>query len=137
MKIMNKIFVLVILFVLAGCATTGVGSISKSFYQPVVDPSQADSIEYRQALHECNAIENNNTNLAGSALTGAIGGGAIGAGLGAIVGAMFGVDVGALAGFGAAIGGARGAIDGATGSLNKSQTIVRNCVASKGFKVYY
>ncbi|MDW7618686.1 MAG: hypothetical protein SCG84_02185 [Nitrosomonadaceae bacterium] len=130
---MNKIAALLMIFALTGCATTGGGG----FYSPVVDPSQANSIEYAQALKDCNAIESANTSLAGSTATGAVGGAAIGAGLGAIVGAILGVDVGSLAGAAAAVGGVRGALDGASGSLNKSQTIVRNCLVSKGFKVYY
>lgn len=132
---MNKIAALIMIFALTGCASTG-GSVN-SFYQPVIDPSQADSLEYAQALKDCNAIASANTNVAGSAATGAVGGAAIFAGLGAIVGAIIGVDVGTAAGAAAAIGGARGAVGGATGSLNKSQTIVRNCLVSRGFKVYY
>lgn len=127
---------LILIYGLTGCASTGSNSVN-SFYQPVVDPSQADSIEYAQALHDCNAIASNSTSIAGSAATGAVGGAAIAAGLGAIVGAILGVDVGTAAGAAAAIGGAQGAIGGTAGSLNKSQTIVRNCLISKGFKVYY
>lgn len=132
---MNKIAALIMVFALPGCATTG--SSVGSYYQPVIDPSQANTPEYMQALQECNAIANDNTSMAGSTATGAVGGAAIGAGLGAIVGAILGVDVGTAAGAAAAIGGAQGGIGGAAGSLNKSQTIVRNCLVSRGFKVYY
>jgi hypothetical protein len=127
---MYKILAVIMVFALSGCATTG-GS-------PVVDlnMSQANSIEYPQALKDCNAIASANTNVAGSAATGAVVGAAISAGLFAAVGAIIGVDVGLSAAVGAAVGGVQNALRGASGSLETSQQIVRNCLKQKGFAVY-
>ena len=129
---MYKIIVVLMFFALSGCATTGGG-----FYSPVVDPSQANSIEYAQALKDCNAIASANTSTAGSTATGAVGGAAIAAGLFAIVGSIVGVDIGLSAAVGAAVGGVQGALRGVSGSLETSQQIVRSCLVSKGFTVYY
>lgn len=102
-------------------------------YQPVVDMHGHSAVAYQADLSQCQQTARsarNNTNIAEDAGIGAVGGAALGAVGGAIGGnAGLGAGVGALAGL---VGGA-GFKEART--EEREETIVKNCMRARGYKV--
>jgi hypothetical protein len=104
-------------------------------YRPVVDPATiVDRARYEQDLSECAAIADQNMK-SHRAATGAVGGGLFGAGLGALLSWIFGGSAGTGAAAGAVIGGVGGAASGAGAAEVDYETIYRNCMIGRGWRV--
>ncbi|QHS09561.1 glycine zipper family protein [Sinimarinibacterium sp. NLF-5-8] len=104
--------------VLAGCASRA----------PIVDTQGVDPLRYQQDLTQCQAYADQVNTAAKTGQT-AVGGAALGAVIGAITGNSTTVARGA--GVGGVIGGAKGASSGA----QEKQTVVRNCLRGRGYRV--
>ncbi len=104
---------------------------------PIVDRTGVNEEQYQQDLAYCEsyALEINKEEAAS---VGASNGAAAGAGVGAVSGAfedgLGGAAVGALVG--ALFGGATGAVEGSIYATKDQARVLRNCLASKGYKVY-
>jgi hypothetical protein len=124
---MKRIAGMVLLaFLLLSCATS---------YRPVVDPATiVDRNRYERDLSECGAIADQNAKGHGAA-TGAVGGGLFGAGLGALLSWIFGGSAGTGAAAGAVVGGVGGAASGAGAAAADYETIYRNCMIGRGWRV--
>lgn len=108
--------------VLAGCANRGGGS------QPIVDRRNVDPVQYQRDLAECQSYAGEvqtGRNVGGSAVTGAVVGGAIGA----IVGNHNTAE--RMAGVGAVTGSARGVAL----TVREKRAVLRNCLNGRGYRV--
>ena len=124
---MKPITVMVLLVcLLSSCATA---------YRPVVDPTTiADREKYEWDLSECGAIADQNAQ-GHRAATGAAGGALWGAGLGALLSWIFGGSAGTGAAAGAVLGGVSGGASGAGAAAGDYETIYRNCMLGRGWRV--
>jgi len=101
-----------------GCASGGSGV--------VIDPAGVDKAQYERDLAECQEIAKQvDSKVVGSAAGGAVVGGAIGAILGGSSGAAKGAGVGAVG----------GTARGASSTEREKQTVVKNCLRNRGYKV--
>lgn len=107
-----------ILVVVAGCASSGSGI--------VIDKKGVDMSRYDQDLAECQEYAKEVESKTGSSAAG-------GAVVGGAVGAIFGGSSGAArgAGAGAVVGTARGS----STTSHEKQTVVKNCLRNRGYKV--
>jgi len=124
---MKRIAVMVlIVFLLPSCATS---------YRPLVDPASiVDRDRYERDLSECAAIADQNVKSHQAATT--AGGGALfGAGLGALLSWIFGGSAGIGAAAGAVVGGVSGGVSGAGAAAGDYETIYRNCMLGRGWRV--
>lgn len=104
-------------------------------YRPVVDPTTiADREKYEWDLSECGTIAHQNAQ-GHRAATGAAGGALFGAGLGALLSWIFGGSAGTGAAAGAVVGGVGGAASGAGAAAGDYETIYRNCMIGRGWRV--
>ena len=124
---MKRIAVMVLLvFLLPSCAKG---------YQPLVDPATiVDRDRYERDLSECGAIADQNVK-SHEAATGAAGGALWGAGLGALLSWIFGGSAGTGAAAGAVLGGVSGGVSGAGAAAGDYETIYRNCMLGRGWRV--
>ena len=124
---MKRIAVMVLLvFLLPSCAKG---------YRPLVDPATiVDRDRYERDLSECAAIADQNVK-SHQAATGATGGALWGAGLGALLSWIFGGSAGIGAAGGAVLGGVGGAASGAGAAAGDYETIYRNCMLGRGWRV--
>jgi len=115
-----------LVFLLPACATS---------YTPLVDPATiVDRDRYERDLAECAAIADQNVK-SHQAATGAVGGALWGAGLGALLSWIFGDSAGTEAAGGAVLGGVGGAASGAGATAGDYETIYRNCMLGRGWRV--
>ena len=124
MSYQNKFMSLLVLVALAGCSNTG------SNFSPIVDKQGIDEAKYQQDLMEC---QNLSTQAQGAGKDGAkkaAGGAAIGALIG-LVGGGNGTNIAQAAGVGGVIGGASGLYSGNA----EKETIIKRCLAGRGYKV--
>jgi len=120
----NKLMSLLVFATLAGCSNTG------SNFSPIIDKQGIDEVRYQQDLTEC---QNLSTEAQGAAKDGAkkaAGGAAIGALIG-LVGGGNGTNIAQAAGVGGVIGGASGLYSGNA----EKETIIKRCLAGRGYKV--
>ena len=96
-------------------------------YRPVVDQSVCVDCDYESDLAQCQSITAGNTNVSGSAVSGA----ATDAAASALIGAFIGVDPGHMAAMGASVGELRGV---GTEMMTINQMIAR-CMAGRGYSV--
>jgi outer membrane lipoprotein SlyB len=108
-----------VVLTMAGCATRGAN------YQPLIDTKGRDQAQLAQDTSECQVFAKQRMDAASGAVAGAV--------LGAVIGALL-MPHGFRnqgAGYGALFGGASGA-----GSANDTQeTIVKRCLAGRGYSV--
>jgi len=124
MKTITVIVLLVCL--LSSCATA---------YRPLVDPATiVDREKYEWDLSECGAIADQNVKSHQGA-TGAAGGALFGAGIGALLSWIFGGSAGTGAAAGAVVGGVSGGVSGAGAAAGDYETIYRNCMLGRGWRV--
>ena len=101
-----------------------------SNFSPIIDKQGIDEVKYQQDLTEC---QNLSTEAQGAAKDGAkkaAGGAAIGALIG-LVGGGNGTNIAQAAGVGGVIGGASGLYSGNA----EKETIIKRCLAGRGYKV--
>ena len=115
--------VIVLTVLLTGCAS----------YRPIVDTQNVDLNNYEADLIQCQQYAKG-INPAESALGGALAGATFGAAIGAIAGAFTG-DVGRGAAVMASLTGAQGAAQGAASGAETQKTIIRRCLAGRGYSV--
>jgi outer membrane lipoprotein SlyB len=108
---------------------------SATSYRPLVDPATiVDRDRYERDLSECGAIADQNVK-SHQAATGAGGGALWGAGLGALLSWIFGGSAGTGAAAGAVVGGVSGGVSGAGAAAGDYETIYRNCMLGRGWRV--
>jgi len=124
---MKPITVMVLLvFLLPSCAKG---------YRPLVDPATiVDRDRYERDLSECGTIADQNVK-SHQAATGAAGGALFGAGIGALLSWIFGGSAGTGAAAGAVVGGVSGGVSGAGAAAGDYETIYRNCMLGRGWRV--
>lgn len=115
-----KHFALLPLVFLAACASNS--------QRVIVDPQGVDMGRYNQDLADCEYLADNN-GTGQKAATGAVAGAVVGGLLGAAVGNS--TDAKRAAGAGAVIGGASGLGSG----MQDKDTIVKNCMRGRGYRV--
>ncbi|HEY0975338.1 MAG TPA: glycine zipper family protein [Solimonas sp.] len=103
---------------LAACASSG----------PIVDTQNTDMVRYEQDLSQCEAYAAQ-VNTGQQAGKSALGGAAVGAVLGAIVGNSKTVARGA------GVGGVVGGVKGASQGEREKDTVVKNCLRGRGYRV--
>jgi len=136
MGTVQKISAVLMILVLAGCATAPADRIPT--YNPNVPPEimRADQIACDQEARELAGQSPSNT--AAGAVSGAAVGAVIGAGLGALVGVIF-RDPGGFAAAGAAIGGPEGLVQGGAAGAQADVNLIDNyykaCMVSRGYMV--
>lgn len=96
--------------------------------RPIVDTQGTDMARYEQDLAQCQAYASQ-VNTGAEAGKSAVGGAAVGAVLGAIVGNSTTVARGA------GVGGVLGGVKGASHGANEKETVVRNCLRGRGYRV--
>lgn len=120
----KSIAILVTVSLLAGCAGTG------SKFSPLVDGT-GDPATYQKDLAECQAYADRLASAGDAAVVGA----ALGAGVGILLAVMTG---GRGDGFGRAMAGA-GAVGGAVGAAGRAEgdqrSVIRKCLAGRGWNV--
>lgn len=117
----------------AGVLVLVVGLVGCAGYRPVVDLRGADTGQYGRDLAECQAYAEQVSPVEQS-LVGGLLGGLFGAALGAATGAALG-DPGTGAAVGAASMGVVGAGAGAAQGADAQRSIIRNCLAGRGYRV--
>lgn len=106
-----------VLLALAGCAT----------YRPIVDTQGVNMVQYEQDLSACQAYATQVSPAGGAAA-------------GAVIGALFGIATSAILGGNymgqsAGIGALYGASGGAAHGAGSQVSVVRNCMAGRGYRV--
>lgn len=124
-RLINRsVGVAVLLSVLAGCANTGAN------YRPIVDTKGiGDMTRYESDLRECQLFATQTAGAGEGAMAGALAGAALGALLAAAAGSRYSRNQ--HAGVGAVAGAAAGAGQGET----DQRTIIRRCMAGRGYNV--
>lgn len=89
--------------------------------------------QYRTDMDQCNGFAAQRP-VGTSAANGAMGGLVVGALFGALVGSAYG-DTGYGAAYGAALGTTSGAVQGAASGVATQQSIVRECMRGRGYRV--
>lgn len=117
--IVKTIASIVIVLMLAGCATSGAN------YRPVVDLHNRDPGRYQTDLSECQAYATQRMDAASGAVAGAVAGALLGAFLTPRGSRNY------VAGRGAVLGG----LAGAGGANETQETIVKRCLAGRGYSV--
>jgi outer membrane lipoprotein SlyB len=122
---MGKMFVAVLIVVLAGCATRGMGDQ----YRPIVDMQGKDANQFEQDLRQCQSYSAQATGAGTNAAGGALAGALLGAVLAKAAGSNY--DWQGTARVGAVAGAASGAAHGE----NDQRNIIRKCLAGRGYSV--
>lgn len=119
MKFCTPIIGALVGILLTGCATRGAG------YVPLVDMQGQSEVRFQSDLRECQAYATQRLDAAQGAMAGAL--------LGAILGAAIAPRGyrGNVAGHGAAVG----AIGGAGAATDNQETIIKRCLAGRGYNV--
>lgn len=104
---------------LAGCATRGDG------YVPLVDMQGQSQDRFDTSLSQCQAYAKQRMGAAGGAVVGAV--------LGALIGAVL-MPKG-YQNYGAGQGAIAGGLGGAASTNDTQETIVKRCLAGRGFNV--
>jgi outer membrane lipoprotein SlyB len=122
---MKRTSAVLIAALLCGCAGTGQN------YRPLVDTqsSRNSGANFEADLFQCQQYATQVADAAQTALAGAIVGALIGAAFGAAIG--HGVSRNDMAAFGAASGGVQGAAAGEEGQ----RSVIRRCLAGRGYSV--
>jgi hypothetical protein len=103
--------------------------------EPVVDPASIkDQDKYYRDDAECKALAKNNSGNWENAAKDTVIGAGIGAGTGALIGAIGG-SAGKKAGIGAVVGGVAGGGRSVYKSNKNYNSIYRNCMRNRGYKV--
>lgn len=124
LKLVSKVFGLISIIAVAGCANTGAD------VRPIVDMQGVNQAQYERDLEQCQDYAQQQSGAGASAAKGAVGGAGIGGLIGLVTGGN-GTRVAQSAGVGAVIGGASGAYSG-----NKAQeSIVKRCLTGRGYRV--
>lgn len=110
--------------ILGACASRG------SEYRPIVDPKGLDQAAYEKDLQECQALSQESASTGKTAGKGVGAGAALGAVLG-LVGGSNSTGIAQAAGVGAVLGGVGGGTQGVTGQ----ETVIKNCLIGRGYKV--
>jgi outer membrane lipoprotein SlyB len=122
---MRKIIFLLSIIILSSCAA----------YNPVVDPQGIrNEDKYYRNKAECETLAKQNSGDWKSVAKSTVVGGAVGAGTGTLVGVIAGSTVTGLA-LGSVIGGLAGGAKGVYDSNKDFETIYRNCMRGRGYKV--
>lgn len=130
---MKRSMALVAVLALAagGCATTQDRVVNR------IDPiSITDGEKYQQDVAECTRLADQaqaQTNQ--ERATRGVVGGLLGAATGAAIGAAVGGGAGAATG--AAVGGTTGVVGGAVTADNHRDTVIRNCLQNRGYRILY
>ena len=113
-----------------GLLVTGCGP-----YEPIIDRGRAgfNEVAYQQDLAQCRAYAEQ-ISLAQQAGTGGAIGAATGAAFGAI-GDAFAGSAGTGAALGASLGGLSGVLGGGADASQRQDSVVRNCLAGRGYAV--
>ncbi len=119
MKILVRLALIVIVFLSTSCATRNRSGI-------VIDPAGVDMERYQLDLSECQRISEQ---VEQKAAGGVVGGAVVGGVLGAIVGNS------STAARGAGVGAVTGGVGGAGSTHQERQTVVKNCLRNRGYKV--
>ena len=123
---MRKLRILPILFLI---------SATYVWAEPVVDPASIkDQDKYYRDTSECKRIAKNNSGDWKNAAKDTVIGAGVGAGTGALIGAIGG-SAGKGAGIGAVIGGVGGGGRAVYKSNKNYNSIYRNCMRGRGYKV--
>jgi len=122
--------VLASLLIVTGCASNYVET-----YEPVIDTQNVDLNSYARDLNQCRSFAVREDPTA-KAAQGAVAGILVGALLEAALGSSFG-QAGRGAGIGAAEGGVIGVVGGAASGIEAQQTIVKRCLAGRGYALLY
>jgi outer membrane lipoprotein SlyB len=93
--------------------------------RPIIDTRDLDTTRYEADLAECSAL-GHEAEVAGGVLRGAV----FGAAVGATFGAVFGD-----AGTGAELGAITGASDSALGNELSRQSVIKECMRGRGYRV--
>lgn len=109
---------------LGACANTG------KEYIPVVDPKGLDQAAYEKDLKECQALSGQSSASGKTAGKGLGAGAALGAVLG-LVGGGNSTEIAQAAGIGAVLGG----VGGGTSAVSGQETVIKNCLIGRGYKV--
>ena len=110
------------------CLVACAGTESLTGNDPIVDMAGVDVAAYEQDLLECQRYADD-VQVARQTTTAA----AAGAAVGGVVGAIFGNSSTAARGAGA--GATTGAVRGVGGALSERQTVIRNCLLGRGYRV--
>jgi len=108
---------------LLGCETTGAN------YRPLVDTKGVDFNKLEADLKECQTYATQVAGAASSGVAGAVAGTALGAILSTVAGGNY--DVGA----GARVGAVMGGVSGASSGEQDQRSVIRRCMAGRGYKV--
>jgi outer membrane lipoprotein SlyB len=109
---------------LGACANTG-----KS-YVPIVDTKGLNQAAFDKDLQECQALSEQASSTGKSAAKG-VGAGAVVGGLLGLVGGGNSTNIAQAAGVGAVLGGVGGGVQGSGGQ----ETVIKNCMIGRGYKV--
>jgi outer membrane lipoprotein SlyB len=127
-KSITALISIVVLAVLAGCATPGPGTERFRFSEESLARP-----EYNKDFWECDRIAKDNQNsVAGNAA----GAAAVGAGLGALMGVALGFGVGDLAALGAMSGGLSGALGANAHNRHDYRSTFIQCMRDRGYQAY-
>lgn len=122
---MKRIISIVLIAALVGCAGTGAA------YRPLIDVGRGNVAAYESDLSDCQRYA---AQVAGAAERAAAG---------AIIGALFGAALAAAAGSGysrnssATVGAVAGAAQGGAGGERDQRTVIRRCLAGRGYSVLH
>ena len=101
---------------------------------PVIDPESITNVDkYYRDSAQCRALAENNSK--GDAAKDTIVGAGVGAGTGALIGAITGKKTAKKAGVGAVIGGLGGGSRSVYQSKQSYNTIFKNCMTGRGYRV--
>ncbi|MEI7530725.1 MAG: glycine zipper family protein [Betaproteobacteria bacterium] len=120
----KKILHLITLTILVGCANTG------SNFKPIIDQKGINMVVYENDLTDCQALSTDTSSAGKKAAMGATGAAAVGALVGVITG-----DSGKAALQGAGIGAIVGGLSGGAGGMKEQESIIRKCLAGRGYRV--
>jgi uncharacterized protein YcfJ len=120
----NKSISLLVLVALTGCSNTG------SNFSPIIDKQGIDEIKYQRDLTECQSLSTEAQGAGKDGAKKAVGGAAIGALIG-LVGGGNGTNIAQAAGVGGVIGVASGLYSGNA----EQETIIKRCLAGRGYRV--
>ena len=122
-----QILIVISLVMLTACANMG------SNYRPVVDPENNDMAKFETDLADCQNIAKEQS-IAAKAGKGTILGAAAGAIVGVVTGAILG-NAGGGAALGGGYGASAGAVQGTASGIRDQETIIKNCMIGRGYRV--
>jgi uncharacterized protein YcfJ len=124
MRMTQAFLTISFLVTVSACSNMG------SNFTPIIDKAGVDEAKFQQDLSECQNISTEAQGAGKDAAKKAAGGAAIGALVG-LVGGGNGSNIAQAAGIGGVLGGASGAYSGNA----EKETIIKRCLAGRGYKV--